>query len=107
MAAAEKGRFATASTVDVRGGAVGRCTGVARVLGVRFGLTYLATDTNLKQRVAVKECAADGVRDAQGPDGTVIARSEEMEERYRWGLERFVSEAQVLARFDHPNIVRG
>jgi serine/threonine protein kinase len=70
-----------------------------------FGLTYLATDTNLEQPVAIKEylpidCAT------RLPDGSVLARGEHMEQRYRWGLQRFVSEAQVLARFDHPNIVR-
>ncbi len=70
-----------------------------------FGLTYLATDTNLDHQVALKEYLPIEFA-ARLPDGSVLARSEELEERFAWGLERFVSEAKVLARFDHPNIVR-
>jgi TPR repeat protein len=70
-----------------------------------FGITYLATDTNLKQPAALKEYLPNEIA-ARLPDGAVLARSEQLDERYAWGLERFISEAQVLARFDHPNIVR-
>jgi serine/threonine protein kinase len=33
-------------------------------------------------------------------------RSQDCAEDYKWGLERFIEEAQTLARFVHPNIVR-
>ena len=79
---------------------------IERVLGQGgFGITYLARDTNLDQRVAIKEYLPVDVA-SRRHDATVGSRTDGSRERYRWGLDRFIKEARMLARFDHPNIVR-
>jgi tRNA A-37 threonylcarbamoyl transferase component Bud32 len=77
-----------------------------RVLGQGgFGITYLARDTNLDQSVAIKEYLPVDVA-TRRPDSTVRSRTNDQNERYRWGLDRFIREARTLARFDDSNIVR-
>ena len=79
---------------------------ILRLLGAGgFGLTYLARDASLACEVAVKEYfpARSAVR---RQDATVAPRSRAHAAEYRWGLERFLREARVLARFDDRRIVR-
>lgn len=79
---------------------------VDKVLGVGgFGITYLGKDTTLNLKVAIKEYLPNelAVRDA---NFQVLPKSAECEETYFWGLDRFLQEARLLARFNHPNIVR-
>ena len=79
---------------------------VIRELGAGgFGITYLAEDQQLNRRVAVKEYLPRGLG-RRGSDGTVGPRSVAASADYRWGLDRFLGEARVLAKLDHPQVVR-
>lgn len=70
-----------------------------------FGITYLALDRNLKQQVALKEFFPNEVA-VRLRDNSVAPRSENVKMHYDWGKSRFLLEAQILAQFRHPNIVR-
>ncbi len=79
---------------------------IEKVLGQGgFGITYLAGDTNLNQRVAIKEYLPSELAQRE-EDDSVHPVSGEYGEQFSWGLERFIKEAQTLARFKHPHIVR-
>ncbi|MGA9794061.1 MAG: serine/threonine-protein kinase [Rhizomicrobium sp.] len=69
-----------------------------------FGITYLARDTGLDASVAIKEYLPSELAVRQ-EDSKVSAVSSTAEMDFKWGLERFLDEARVLAKFRHPNIV--
>ncbi len=70
-----------------------------------FGITYLALDRNLRHQVALKEYFPHDVA-MRMPDSSVCVRTENMAGHFDWGKSRFLLEAQILAQFRHPNIVR-
>ncbi|MBF0426927.1 MAG: serine/threonine protein kinase [Magnetococcales bacterium] len=79
---------------------------IVKVLGKGgFGITYLARDTNLDQKVAIKEYLPKGFA-VREKGRAVLPNSPTDTKTFEWGLDRFLKEAQILARFKHPNIVR-
>ena len=79
---------------------------IVRVLGVGgFGVTYLGFDDKLNMAVAIKEYLPSDLA-RRDSSQTVAPRSVNDKADFEWGLARFLSEAQDLARFDHPNIIR-
>ncbi|NCF30091.1 MAG: protein kinase, partial [Gammaproteobacteria bacterium] len=78
---------------------------IESVLGAGgFGITYLATDTNLNRAVAIKEYFPEQLAQ-RDDDGNIDATSEAESKAFVWGRERFLKEGQILARFSNPNIV--
>ncbi|HUJ38060.1 MAG TPA: serine/threonine-protein kinase [Hyphomicrobium sp.] len=79
---------------------------IERVLGAGgFGVTYLAEELALGRPVTIKEYfPSDIALRSEGVE--VVPRSQDAAGDYTWGLERFIEEAQTLAKFNHTNIVQ-
>jgi len=79
---------------------------VLSVLGIgAFGIVYLAYDHVLVRRVAIKEympAALAGRREGL----PVELRSPAFAATFERGLDSFLSEARLLASFDHPSLVK-
>ena len=76
---------------------------IQKVLGYGgFAVTYLAADEDLQKLFAIKEYFPSEFAVAEG---TQIEARPGREDEFHWGLTRFLEEARILARFQHPNIV--
>ena len=69
-----------------------------------FGITYVAIDTHLGKRVAIKELLPDSIA-TRVEGSTVVPQTTSMEDSWAWAKERFLEEARFLAGFSHPAIV--
>jgi hypothetical protein len=69
-----------------------------------FGITYRATDTMLREAVAIKEYLPSEFA-VRSPAGAVCAKSDEKQEEFRTGLETFLEEARVMALFSDDHIL--
>jgi serine/threonine protein kinase len=70
-----------------------------------FGIVYLARDTQLGRVVALKEYMPASLA-TRSDDHQVSVRSARHRETFELGLRSFVNEAQLLAAFDHPSLVK-
>lgn len=70
-----------------------------------FGITYRARDMKLALDVAIKEYFP-GIYATRAQGATIMPKTGGDLENYRWGLNAFLKEAQALAKFKHPQIVR-
>ncbi len=89
---------------------VGTYLGEFELLGVvgegGFGIVYRAWDHSLKRQVAVKEYMPSAIAVRLGGGAQVQVKSERHAETFDAGLKSFVKEAQMLAQFDHPALVK-
>ena len=80
---------------------------IGRVLGMGgFGITYKGYDHTLSCDVAIKEYLPSNVALRAGDGLTVAPKSDQDQEVYSYGLNRFLDEARILAKFKAPSIVR-
>ena len=91
----------------VQGYILGNRIAIGKVLGHGgFGITYLGWDRKLNRPVAVKEYFPRDCATRTPNDSTVIPTHSHEEDFYTYGLKQFLTEAETLAKFTHPNIVR-
>ena len=71
-----------------------------------FGITYLGYHQKLDCKLAIKEFLPRELAGRSLDGHTVELHSEKDEPVFQAGLQQFLREARLLAKFDHPNIVR-
>jgi formylglycine-generating enzyme required for sulfatase activity/tRNA A-37 threonylcarbamoyl transferase component Bud32 len=79
---------------------------IERTIGAGgFGITYYARHSSLDSGCAIKEFFINGycVRNTFDKTVSLSGMDADMYEKYR---QKFIEEAQTLARLDHPNIVK-
>jgi len=90
---------------NLRSGSVINQYEIIRVLGEGgFGITYLAKDIQLDLEVVIKEYFPNEFAMRSG-NSTITAKSKSVNE-FSKGKQRFKEEAQTLAKFSHPSIVK-
>ncbi len=79
---------------------------IQQVLGIGgFGIVYLAFDHALERQVAIKEYMPAALA-SRGFGAEVTVRSAAHADTFMLGMRSFINEARLLARFDHPSLVK-
>lgn len=79
---------------------------VQALLGVGgFGMVYRGYDHSLHRPVAIKEYMPSALV-GRGASLALTARSTADDQPFHTGLQSFIDEARLLARFDHPSLVK-
>jgi hypothetical protein len=71
-----------------------------------FGIVYLAWDAALERQVAIKEYMPTSLASRGIASHDVTTRSDAHRVTFEAGLKSFVNESRLLARFDHPALVK-
>jgi hypothetical protein len=71
-----------------------------------FGIVYRAFDAALEREVAIKEYLPSALAARSHATLHVSVLSQGHAETFALGLKSFVNEARLLARFDHPSLVK-
>lgn len=79
---------------------------IIRVVGAGgFGIVYLARDHTLEREVALKEYMPSSLA-ARTRLFQVTVKSSRYTDTFQAGMRSFINEARLLARFDHPSLVK-
>ena len=71
-----------------------------------FGIVYLAWDHSLQRKIAIKEYMPAAMASRVAGSSAIVVKSERHVDTFKAGLKSFVNEARLLARFDHPALVK-
>ena len=70
-----------------------------------FSIVYLGWDPTLQRKVAIKEYFPSSIA-MRADDSPAVATPDRHLDTFKAGLASFVNEARLLARFDHPSLVK-
>ncbi|HUL64761.1 MAG TPA: TonB family protein [Burkholderiaceae bacterium] len=80
---------------------------IERVLGDGgFGVVYSALDLRLERRVAIKEYMPSSLATRATDYSVQMLTSQRHRDAFEIGLRSFINEARLLARFEHPALVK-